>query len=79
MSHGNQVNYGSKIILRALTGVLGFKLNNEDAHIFARQSADNIDKNGNVLDVSKPFLLQPGSKEFLETNQSLINLSLIHI
>ena len=59
-----------------LTGVLGFKLNNEDAHIFARQSADNIDKNGNVLDVSKPFLLQPGSKEFLETKQSLINKSI---
>ena len=56
-----------------LTGVLGFKLNNEDAHIFARQVADNIDENGNVLDIAKPYLPQPGSINFNSIKESLIN------
>ena len=38
-----------------LTGKLAYAMNDDEASVYARQVADNINEFGNVLDNSKPF------------------------
>ena len=56
-----------------LTGKLAYAMNDDEASVYARQVADNINEFGNVLDNSKPFFPKPGSDYFNSLKKDIIN------
>ncbi len=59
-----------------LVGTGQFGLTEEEAHVYARQVADNRDQNGNPLNPERPSIPLPGSQELFQLRDSLKRIPL---